>query len=192
MEGTQSIPAVLRIIQFKQNFLGPLTGRNGIVIICPLIGKFRPKTPSGPLTRGVQNAPRAEAWGVKCRAWLSLLLRPGRRAGTLVLHPVAAIRKGTVMHVLPRTTIGKWSLGMLIVVLLYPLYWSVFLAIPDTLRPVRIAVGLVIIALALGSVVLAGVAVFRQQDRSLVLYVLGGLALLGVLLFAIGEVAVPH
>ncbi len=96
------------------------------------------------------------------------------------------------MHVLPRTTIGKWSLGMLIVVLLYPLYWSVFLAIPDTLRPVQIAVGLVIVALALGSVVLAGVAVFRQQDRSLVLYVLGGLTSLGVLLFAIGEVVVPH
>ena len=49
---------------------------------------------------------------------------------------------------------------LLLVVATYPLYWSVTLLIPESWRAVRLGVGFVVIALALTSLALAGVAIF--------------------------------
>lgn len=91
------------------------------------------------------------------------------------------------MYVMPQTRLGKWSLGLLLAVVLYPLYWSVTMLIPDSMRGLQIAVGLLVATLALASLVLAGIAIVRQKDRSILLYVIAGITLLMVLIFAIGE-----
>lgn len=93
------------------------------------------------------------------------------------------------MEVVPQSRV---ALGLLLVVALYPLYWSVFMLIPDSWRAVSIGVGVVIVLIALTSLVLAGVAIFREKDRSLLLMVIATFTLLMVLAFAIGEAAGPH
>lgn len=77
-------------------------------------------------------------------------------------------------------------------VALYPLYWSVFRLIPDSWPGVSIGIAVLIPGVALTSLVLADVAMFRQKDRSLLLMVIAAVTLLLVLTFAIGELAFPH
>ncbi|MGZ5368276.1 MAG: hypothetical protein ACXWXV_03355 [Aeromicrobium sp.] len=96
------------------------------------------------------------------------------------------------MDVVPQSRVGRWALGLLLVVALYPLYWSVFMLIPDSWRAVNIGVAVVIVLIALTSLVLAGVAIFREKDRSLLLMVLATFTLLLVLSFAIGEALVSR
>lgn len=91
------------------------------------------------------------------------------------------------MYVMPQTRLGKWSLGLLLAVVLYPLYWSVTMLIPASMRGLQIAVGLLVATLAVASLVLAGIAIVRQKDRSILLYVIAGITLLMVLTFTIGE-----
>lgn len=96
------------------------------------------------------------------------------------------------MEVVPQSRVGRWALGLLLVVVLYPMYWSVFMLIPDSWRAVNIGVAVVIVLIALTSLVLTGVAIFREKDRSLLLIVIGTFTLLMVLAFAIGEAFVSH
>jgi hypothetical protein len=91
------------------------------------------------------------------------------------------------MYVMPHTPVGRRALWLLLPVLLYPMYWSVFLLIPDSMRWLSIGVGLGIVALALASLVTAGFAVVRRGERSAAVLAAGGLTLLMVLMFAVGE-----
>jgi predicted ferric reductase len=96
------------------------------------------------------------------------------------------------MEVVPQSRVGRWALGLLLVVALYPMYWSVFMLIPDSWRAVNIGVAVLIVLIAFTSLVLAGVAIFREKDRSLLLIVFATLTLLLVLSFAIGEALSSH
>ena len=96
------------------------------------------------------------------------------------------------MYTVPRTRPGQWAMWLLLVVAAYPLYWSVTLLIPESWRAVRLGVGFGIVALALTSLALAGVAIFVKRDRSVLLVTLATVTLVLVLAFAIGEVVGPH
>jgi hypothetical protein len=94
--------------------------------------------------------------------------------------------------VLPQTRMGQVSLWLLLPVLLYPMYWSVFLLIPDSWRGLSIAVSAGIIGLAAVSLVTAALAVVRRHERSLAVLGVGGLTLLLVAFFAVGEALGGH
>jgi hypothetical protein len=96
------------------------------------------------------------------------------------------------VYFLPRTALGRRALWLLLPVLLYPLYWSLLLLIPDSWRPVSIAVVVAIIGLAIVSLLMAGLAIFREEERSMLLVVLASLTLLGVVTFAVGEAFGGH
>lgn len=96
------------------------------------------------------------------------------------------------MYALPHTPMGRRALWLLLPVLLYPVYWSVFLLIPDSWRAVSIAVVIAIIGLALASLVTAGVAIFRDKERSVLLVVIASLTFLLVVTFAVGEALGGH
>jgi hypothetical protein len=96
------------------------------------------------------------------------------------------------MYVFPNTPLGRWALWLLLPVLLYPMYWSVLLLVPDSWRAVSIAVGIAVIALAIVSLVTAAVAIVREKERSVVLMVVASLTFLLVLTFAVGEVLGGH
>lgn len=87
---------------------------------------------------------------------------------------------------------GRRALWLLLPVLLYPLYWSAFLLIPDSWRAVSIAVGIASIGLAVASLVTAGLAIFREKERSVVLVVIASLTFLLVVTFAVGEALGGH
>lgn len=94
------------------------------------------------------------------------------------------------MYVMPHTRTGWLAVALLLPVLLYPLYWWVFLLLPDSLRETAIVViGLGILIVA--SLVAAGVAIFGRKERSLLLIALAIAAVLLVAVFAVGE-AVGH
>lgn len=97
------------------------------------------------------------------------------------------LEEGIPMYAVPRTRLGKWSLALLLVVVLYPLYWSVFTLIPESLRALQIGLGLLIVLIGVGSVSLASVAVFRNKDRSVLLYAIGAITLLMIVAFTVGE-----
>lgn len=99
------------------------------------------------------------------------------------------------MHALPRTTMGRRALWLLLPVLLYiltPVYMLIDLLIPDSWRAVSIAVVVAILGLALASLVTAGVAIFREKERSVILIVLASLTFLLVVALAIGEALGGH
>ncbi|NLT56492.1 MAG: hypothetical protein GXX79_18405 [Actinomycetales bacterium] len=96
------------------------------------------------------------------------------------------------MYVLPSTSMGRRALWLLLPVLLYPLYWSVLRLIPDSWRAVSIGVGIAIIGLAIAALIVAGVAILREKERSLLLIVITSLTLLLVLTFGIGEAFGGH
>jgi hypothetical protein len=96
------------------------------------------------------------------------------------------------MYFLPHTTMGRRALWLLLPVLLYPLYWSVLRLIPDSWRALSIALVIAVIALAVASLVTAGVAIFREKDRSMLLVVIASVTFLLVVTFAAGEAFGGH
>lgn len=85
---------------------------------------------------------------------------------------------------LPRSRVGWWALGLLLLAGLYPLYWNLLMdTVPD--------VGVVVLAavLALAPLVLARAAIFRRNDRSVLLIVLAAATLLMVLFGAMFAIA---
>ena len=94
------------------------------------------------------------------------------------------------MDLLPRTTLGRVALGLLLPVLLYPAYWWVFplLGLPNW---ASVAVVVVIATLALGSLVIAWFAILARRDRSPLLLVAAIATTALVAFFAVGE-AVGH
>jgi cytochrome bd-type quinol oxidase subunit 2 len=99
------------------------------------------------------------------------------------------------MHALPHTPMGRRALWLLLPVLLYiltPVYLLFDLLIPDSWRAVSIAVVIAIIGLAVASLVTAGVAIFREKERSVVLIVMASLTFLLVVTLAVGEAIGGH
>ena len=76
------------------------------------------------------------------------------------------------MYALPHTPMGRRALWLLLPVLLYiltPMYMLIAMLIPDSWRAVSIAVVIAIIGLAVASLVTAGLAIFREKERSVIL-----------------------
>jgi hypothetical protein len=99
------------------------------------------------------------------------------------------------MYALPHTPMGRRALWLLLPVLLYiltPMYMLINLLIPDSWRAVSIAVVIAIIGLAVASLVTAGLAIFREKERSVILIVVASLTFLLVVTFAVGEALVGH
>lgn len=99
------------------------------------------------------------------------------------------------MYALPRTPMGRRALWLVLPVLLYlvfPLYRLVDLLVPDSWRAVSIAVVVAIIGLAVASLVTAGLAIFREKERSVVLIVVASLTFLLVVTVAVGEAIGGH
>ena len=92
---------------------------------------------------------------------------------------------------LPHTPMGRRALWLLLPVLLYLLF-PVSLLIPDSWRAVSIAVVIAIIGLAVASLVTAGLAIFREKERSVILIVVASLTFLLVVTFAVGEALGGH
>lgn len=95
------------------------------------------------------------------------------------------------MYALPHTPMGRRSLWLVLFVLLY-LMFPVYLLIPDSWRAVRIAVSLAVIGLSVASLVAAGLAIFREKERSVILIVVASLMFLLVVTFAVGEALSGH
>ena len=95
------------------------------------------------------------------------------------------------MYALPHTPMGRRALWLLLPVLLY-LLLPLSLLIPDSWRAVGIAVVIAIIGLAVASLVTAGLAIFRERERSVILIVVASLTFLLVVTFAVGEVLGGH
>lgn len=99
------------------------------------------------------------------------------------------------MYALPHTPMGRRALWLLLPVLLYiltPVYMLIDLLVPDSWRAVSIAVVIAIIGLAVASLVTAGVAIFREKERSVVLIVMSSLTFLLVVTLAVGEAIGGH
>ncbi len=99
------------------------------------------------------------------------------------------------MYALPHTPMGRRALWLLLPVLLYiltPVYMLIDLLIPDSWRAVSIAVVIAIIGLAVASLVTAGVAIFREKERSVILIVIASLTFLLVVTLAVGEALGGH
>ena len=99
------------------------------------------------------------------------------------------------MYALPHTPMGRRALWLLLPVLLYiltPVYMLIAMLIPDSWRAVSIAVVIAIIGLAVASLVTAGLAIFREKERSVILIVVASLTFLLVMTFAVGEALGGH
>ena len=99
------------------------------------------------------------------------------------------------MYALPHTPMGRRALWLLVPVLLYiltPVYMLVDLLTPDSWRAVSIAIAMAIIGLAVASLVTAGLAIFREKERSVILIVIASLTLLLVVAFGVGEALGGH
>jgi hypothetical protein len=86
---------------------------------------------------------------------------------------------------------GRRALWLLLPVLLYVLL-PVYMLIPDSWRAVSIAIALALIGLAVASLVTAGLAIFRDKERSVILVVVASLTFLIVVAFAVGEAVGGH
>ena len=95
------------------------------------------------------------------------------------------------MYALPHTPMGRRALWLLLPVWLYLLF-PVYLLIPDSWRAVSIAVVIAIIGLAVASLATAGLAIFREKERSVILIVVASLTFLLVVAFAVGEALGGH
>lgn len=96
------------------------------------------------------------------------------------------------MNVLPHTKMGRLATWLLLPVLLYPLYWSVLRLVPESWRAASIGAGIAILALAVASLTAAGVAIVRDNERSILLIVISSLTLLLVVTVAVGEAVGGH
>ena len=92
------------------------------------------------------------------------------------------------MCALPHTPMGRRALWLLLPGLLYLLF-PVVLLIPDSWQAVSIAVVVAIIGLAVASLVTAGLAIFRDKERSVLLVVV---TFLLVVTLAVGEALGGH
>lgn len=88
------------------------------------------------------------------------------------------------MYALPHSRPGRVGLVMVAVLLFYPLYWMLLTLLPASWMS-QVAVVL-LTAVGVTGLVLSGMAL-RRGDRSVLLMVAGGLLLLVVLAFAVGE-----
>lgn len=95
------------------------------------------------------------------------------------------------MYALPHTPMGRRALWFLLPLLLY-LMFPVYLLIPDSWRAFSIAVVIAIIGFTVASLVTAGLAIFREKERSVILIVIASLMLLLVVTFAVGEFLGGH
>ena len=95
------------------------------------------------------------------------------------------------MYALPHTPMGRRALWLLVPVLLYLLF-PVYLLIPDSWRAVSIAIVIAIIGLAVASLVTAGLAIFREKERSVIVIVVASLTFLLVVTLAVGEALGGH
>jgi len=86
---------------------------------------------------------------------------------------------------------GRRALWLLLPVLIY-LLLPVSLLIPDSWRAVSIAVVVAIIVLAVASLVTAGLAIFRERERSVILIVGASLTFVLVVTYAVGEAFGGH
>jgi hypothetical protein len=86
---------------------------------------------------------------------------------------------------------GRRALWLLLPVLLC-LVFPVFLLIPDSWRALSIAVVVTFIGLAVASLVTAGLAIFREKERSVLVVVVACLTFLIVVALAVGEFLVGH
>jgi hypothetical protein len=66
------------------------------------------------------------------------------------------------------------------------------LLVPDSWRAVSIAIVIALIGLAIASLVTAGLAIFREKERSVLVVVLASLTFLLVVTIAVGEFLVGH
>ena len=99
------------------------------------------------------------------------------------------------MYALPHTQMGRRALWLLLPVLLYiltPVYMLIDLLIPDSWRGVSIAIVIAIIGLALASLVTAGLAIFRDKERSVILVACASLTSLLIVTLAVGEALGGH
>ena len=95
------------------------------------------------------------------------------------------------MYALPRTPMGRRALWLLLPVVLY-LVLPVWLLISYLPRALSIATGIAIIGLAFASLVISGLAIFREKERSVLVVVLASLTFVVVVAFAVGEALGGH
>ena len=95
------------------------------------------------------------------------------------------------MYALPHTPMGRRSLWLLLPVLLC-LVFPVFLLIPDSWRAVSVGVVVAFIGLAVASLVTAGLAIFREKERSVLVVVVASFTFLAVVTLAVGEFLAGH
>ena len=95
------------------------------------------------------------------------------------------------MYALPHTPMGRAALWLRLPVLLYVVL-PVWLLISHLPRALSIAIVIAIIGLAFASLVTAGLAIFREKERSVLVVVLASLTFLIVVTVAVGEFLGGH
>lgn len=95
------------------------------------------------------------------------------------------------MYALPHTPMGRRALWLLLPVVLYVVL-PVWLLVSYLPRAVSIAIAVGLIGLAFASLVTAGLAIFREKERSVLVVVLASLTFVIVVAFAVGEFLVGH
>lgn len=95
------------------------------------------------------------------------------------------------MYVQPHTPMGRRSLWLLLPVVLYVVL-PVWLLTSHLPRAVSIAIVVALIGLAFTSLVTAGLAIFREKERSVLVVGLASLTFLIVVAFAAGEFLGGH
>ncbi len=96
------------------------------------------------------------------------------------------------MEVLPHTPRGRIALWLLLPVLLYPLYWSVLRLVPDSWRALSIGFVGLLAGLAIVALVVAGLAILRDRERSILLILITSLTALFVVVSVVGEALGGH
>ncbi len=96
------------------------------------------------------------------------------------------------MYFAPKSRVGRRAVVLMLILAAYSFAWRLFLLLPESWRAVRIGLAVLIPVLALAALVLAGVAIFRDKDHSVLLTVTAAVTLLVVLAFVIGEFVAPH
>jgi hypothetical protein len=95
------------------------------------------------------------------------------------------------MYALPHTAMGRRALWLLLPVLLC-LVFPVLLIVPDSWRTVSIGVAVALIGLAVAALVTAGLAIFREHERSVLVVVVASLTFLLVVTLGVGEILGGH
>jgi hypothetical protein len=77
-------------------------------------------------------------------------------------------------------------------VLLYPLYWSALRLVPDSWRAVSIGFVGVLAGLAIAALVVAGLAIVRDRERSVLLVLVTATTALLLAVAVVGELVGGH